>query len=120
MGPSRRSSGQGAVAGAKAKSKRARAKIKSSKRLKLDRTGRATVRVVCTGDAGAVCRGTARLTRSGKSYGSKAFAVKAGKTATVRIKVSRAVRRTRTYTIVVSGKDSAGAKLNARQSVRLK
>ena len=44
--------------------------------LKLDRKGRATVRVVCEGDAGAVCRGTAKLTRSGKSYGSKAFAMR--------------------------------------------
>ena len=67
-----------------------------------------------------MCRGTAKLTRSGKSFGSKAFAVKAGKTATVRIKVSKAVRRTRTYKIVVSGKDSAGAKINARQAVKFR
>ena len=63
---------------------------------------------------------TAKLTRSGKSFGSKAFAVKAGKTATVRIKVSKAVRRTRTYKLVVTGKDSSGVRLSARQSVRLK
>ena len=51
------STAQGGVAPATAKSKRATAKIKSSSRIKLDRKGRATVRVACTGDAGAVCRG---------------------------------------------------------------
>jgi murein tripeptide amidase MpaA len=114
--------GQGAVQGAAAK--RASAKIKSGKRLKLDRKGRVRVRVVCEGDAGAVCRGTARLTRGGKIYGANAFAIKAGKSATVRITVRKKMRKAitarRTYSIVVRGTNSAGARISARQAVRLR
>ena len=71
------------------KAKHAKAKIKSSKNLKLDRKGRVTVRVNCAGDAGAVCRGTVKLMRGKSSFGSKKFAVKAGKTATVKVKVNK-------------------------------
>jgi murein tripeptide amidase MpaA len=118
--------GQGGVAaaGTKAKAKRASAKIKASKRLKFDRKGRVSVRVACAGDAGAVCRGTARLVRGKATYGSKRFAVKAGKTATVKIAVRKKARaeitKRRTYAVVVSGKDSAGTTLRARQSVKLR
>ena len=34
--------------------------------------------------------------------------------------MSKAVRRTRTYKIVVSGKDSGGAKISARQTVKFR
>jgi hypothetical protein len=110
----------GQVLGANAESKRARAKIKSSKTLKVDSNGKVAVRVNCTGDAGAVCRGTVKLTAGKTTYGSRAFAVKAGKTATVKVTLRRSARRASQATVLVSGKDSSGVALRARQSVKLK
>jgi murein tripeptide amidase MpaA len=108
------------VLGAKAKSKRASAKIKSSKTLKIDKHGKVAVRVNCAGDAGAVCRGTVKLTSGKALYGSKAFAVKAGKTATVKVTLRRSARKASKATVLVSGKDSSGVALRVRQSVKLK
>ena len=110
---------QGQVQGAKAKSKRASAKIKSSRTL-VSRKGAVSVRVNCAGDAGAVCRGTVKIVRGKASYGSKAFAVRAGKTATVKVSLRKSARTALTRgavktTVVVSGRGIA-----ARQSVKLK
>jgi hypothetical protein len=110
----------GKVLGANAKSKRASARIKSSRNLKVDRKGAVRVRVNCAGDAGAVCRGTVKLVRGKATYGSKAFAVKAGKTATVKVKLRKSARKASAATVVISGRDSSGAALRVRQSVKLK
>ena len=111
---------------AKAKAKHARAKIKSSRNLKASRKGVVSVRVRCEGDAGATCAGTLKLARGKASYGSKRFSIKAGKTATVKLTLSKSARkalkakRTVKATLTASGKDSAGARIATRQSVRLK
>ena len=107
---------QSGVAGAQAEAKRASAKIKSSRNLRVDRKGRVSVRVVCEGDSGAVCRGTLRLARGKAVYGSKSFSIAAGKTKTVRLTLRSKARR-----VVKSGR--AGATLSTgalRQAVRLK
>lgn len=109
--------GSTAVAQVKAASKRASAKIKSGRTLRVDRRGKVRVRVACTGDAGAACRGTLKLVRGKRTYGSKRFSVKAGRTATVKVKLRRKTRRA---TVVITGTDSAGARINARQAVRLR
>jgi hypothetical protein len=108
--------------------KRASAKIKSSRNLKVDRKGRVTVRVNCSGDAGAVCRGTVKVVRGKATYGAKQFAVKAGKTATVKVKLrksakaalKKAGKKAVKSTVVITGKNSEGARISARQAVRLK
>ncbi len=89
----RRRGATGQVSGANAKSKRASAKIKSSRTLKVSRKGAVSVRVNCAGDAGAVCRGTVKLVRGKATYGSKAFAIKAGKTATVKVTLRKSARK---------------------------
>ena len=84
---------------------------------KVDRKGRVSVRVVCEGDAGAVCKGTLRLARGKASYGSKRFMIAAGKTATVKVtlrsKARRALKSGRTVRVTLS----TGA---LRQAVRLR
>ena len=87
-----------------------------------------SVRVNCAGDAGATCRGTVKIVRGKTTYGSKTFAVKAGKTATVKVSLRKSAKaalkkagsKAVKSTVVVSGKDSAGARIDARQSVKLK
>ena len=94
----------------------------------MDRKGRVAVRVNCTGDAGAVCRGTVKIMRGKSSYGSKNFAVKAGKTATVKVSLrknaksalKKAGKKAIKSTVVITGADSAGQRINVRQAVKLK
>ena len=86
------------------------------------------VRVNCAGDAGAVCRGTVKIMRGKASYGSKKFAVKAGKTATVKVSLrknaksalKKAGKKAIKTTVVITGTDSAGQRINVRQAVKLK
>ncbi len=108
---------QGAVAPATAKSKRASARIKSSRTLRVDRRGRLSVRVACTGDAGAVCRGTLKLARGSTTYGSKQFKIAAGKTATVKLTLRAKARRAMKSGRTVKATLSTGA---LRQAVRLR
>ena len=120
--------GAGAVSGAQVKAKRANAKLKLSRTLRVDRKGRVNVRVNCAGDAGATCRGTVNIVRGKATYGSKAFTVAAGKTATVKVTLRKAARaalkksagKAVKSTVAVSGKDSAGVRISARQAVSLK
>jgi hypothetical protein len=120
--------GGGQAVVADTKLKRASAKLKSSRKLKVDRKGRVAVRVNCAGDAGAVCRGTVKLMRGKTSYGSKKFAVKAGKTATVKVKLRKkakaalrkAGKKAVKSTVVITGADSSGRRINVRQAVRLR
>jgi hypothetical protein len=106
----------GGVAGAQAESKRASAKIKTGRNLRVDRKGRVRVRVVCEGDAGAVCKGTLRLARGNAVYGSKRYSIAAGKAKTVRLTLRSKARR-----VVKSGRSGATLSTGAlRQAVRLK
>ena len=61
-------------------------KLKSGKRLRVTAKRRARVRLTCAGDAGAVCKGTVRLRTGKRRYGTKAFTIAAGKTATVSVR----------------------------------
>ena len=72
----------------------------------------------------AVARSRSR--RSAKRYGAKAFSIRAGKTATVRVKLSKKafkrLKRTRRRIKVAlraTGTDTSGAKMSATKSVRL-
>ena len=66
--------------------------------------------------------------RGKSSYGSKKFAVKAGKTATVKVKVNKkaksalrkAGKKAVKTTVVISGADSSGQRISVRQAVKLK
>ena len=86
------------------------------------------MRVNCAGDAGAACRGTVTIVRGKATYGSKAFTVAAGKTATVKVSLRKGAQaalkkfagKAVKSTVVVSGKDSAGLRISARQTVSLK
>ena len=82
-----------APAEVKPKALRASAKLKSAKTLRVNRKRAASVRVNCAGDTGAVCRGTVELLRGKTKLGTKKFAVQAGKTATVKVRVKHAPRR---------------------------
>ena len=83
------------------------------------------VRVQCTGDTGATCKGRVRIKAKGKTLGSKRFTIAAGKSRSVVVKLKKAsfkklVRtRTRKVTLRLSGQDSAGARIAAKRSVIL-
>ena len=105
-----------AVAGAQAESKRASAKIKAGRNLRVDRKGRVSVRVVCEGDAGAVCRGTLRLARGKAVYGSKSYSIAAGQAKTVRLTLRSQAKRA-----MKAGRTGATLSTGAlRQAVTLK
>ncbi|WP_053226210.1 M14 family zinc carboxypeptidase [Solirubrobacter soli] len=72
------------------KTLRASAKLKSAKTLRVRGGRTVSVRVNCTGDAGAVCRGTVQLVRGKTKLATKKYAVRAGKTATVKLRVKGA------------------------------
>ena len=69
---------------------RASAKLKSAKTLRVSRKRAVAVRINCSGDAGAVCRGTVELLRGKTRLGTKRYVVRAGKTATVKVRVKSA------------------------------
>jgi hypothetical protein len=82
---------EGGVLGAsKTKTLRASAKLKSAKTLRVSRSRTVSVRVNCSGDAGAVCRGTIEVLRGKTKLGTKKYTVRAGKTATVKVRVKSA------------------------------
>jgi murein tripeptide amidase MpaA len=101
-------------------------RIKSQRKLRLDRKGRVALRLRCAGETGARCSGTVRLVRRGKTAGSKRFSIRAGRTATIKVKVSKQVRkrakrskRGLEVSLRVSGTDTSGAKISARKTIRL-
>ena len=101
-------------------------RIKSKRKLRLDRKGRVAVRLTCAGDTGARCSGNVRLTRRGKTAGSKQFSIRAGRTASIKVKVSKKVRkrvkrseRGLQLSLRVSGTDTSGARISARKTIRL-
>jgi hypothetical protein len=75
---------------------RASAKLKSAKTLRVRGKRTVSVRVNCSGDEGGVCRGTVQVLRGKRKLGSKQYVVRAGKTATVKVRVAsaKAVRAT--------------------------
>jgi hypothetical protein len=108
------------------RAKHASAKLKSGKRLRVSRNGKVRLRVNCAGDAGSSCKGTVRLKRGKKVFGSKAFTIAAGKTATVTVKLKKSAikalrksKRGKKVSVRISGTDAAGAVIAARQTVRL-
>jgi hypothetical protein len=105
--------GEVEVLGANAKT--ASTKLKAGKTLAVSRKGTVGVRINCTGDAGAVCRGTVKLVRGSATVGSKSFAIKAGKTTTVSVTLKRSARKASKATLVVKASG-----LNARQTVKLR
>ena len=105
---------------------KAKIKINAKRKLRTDRKGRVKVRLSCLGDGGARCTGKVRFKKRGKTLGSKAFSIAAGRSATVRVKLKKAalkkVKRTRRgikATLSVVGTDTSGAKFTARKDVRL-
>jgi len=84
------------------------------------------VRLTCAGDTGARCSGTVRVVRRGKTAGSKRFSIRAGRTATIKVKVSKKVRkrakrsdRGLVLSLRVSGTDTSGARISAHKTIRL-
>jgi hypothetical protein len=65
----------------------------SNKALRLSRTGYAGIRVRCPSAAKASCRGVVRLTSGKRKLGARRFTIKPGKTATVRVKLSKVAQR---------------------------
>ncbi len=106
--------------------KHAKARITAKRKLRVDRKRRVKVRVQCTGDTGATCKGRVRIKAKGKTLGSKRFTIAAGKSRSVVVKLKKAsfkklVRtRTRKVTLRLSGQDSAGARIAAKRSVILR
>ena len=106
--------------------KHATVKIKSGKRLRVTSNRRVRVRVLCAGDAGAVCKGTLRLRKGSRRYGTKAFTIAAGKTATVSAKLTKSAfktvkraKRGKKVTLSLRGADSAGTRFSVSRSVTL-
>jgi hypothetical protein len=111
--------------GGNAPPKRASAKIKSGKRLRVSK-GKVKLRISCAGDAGASCKGTVRLKKGKTLYGSKAFRIAAGRTATVTVKLRKSARKAlkksksgKKVTLSITGSDSSGGRIAVRQSLRL-
>jgi murein tripeptide amidase MpaA len=106
--------------------KHATVKLKSGKRLRVSSKRRVRVRVLCAGDTGAKCKGTLRLRKGGKRYGTKTFTIAAGKTATLSVKLRksafRAVKRAKRgkkVSLTLRGADSAGRRFSVSRSVTL-
>jgi Ca2+-binding RTX toxin-like protein len=98
-------------------------------RLRLDRRGYARLRVSCPATANRRCMGTLRITRrlSGKTrtHGIRPFSIAAGRTATVRVRVTRALRRTlRLKSIRVramaTARDAVSASRTSQRTVTLR
>jgi hypothetical protein len=118
--------GGGTPGGGTPGAEHATVKVKSGKRLRVTSKRRVRVRVACVGDAGAFCKGTVRLKRAGRRYGTKAFTIAAGKTATVRVKLRKSAfktvkraKRGKKVRLTVRGADSAGARFSVSRSVTL-
>ena len=106
--------------------KHATVKLKSGKRLRLTSTGRARFRLTCAGDGGATCKGTLRLRKGKRRYGTKAFTIRAGRTATVSVKLRKSAfktvkraKRGKKVSLSLRGADSAGTKFSLNRSVTL-
>ena len=106
--------------------KHATVKLKSGKRLRVTAKRRVRLRVTCVGDAGAVCKGTARLRKGKRRYATKAFTIAAGKTATVSAKLNKKAFRTvkrakrgKKVSLTLRGADGAGTKFSVSRSVTL-
>ena len=97
-----------------------------STRLRADRRRRVAVRIACGPTAGSRCRGVLQLRRAGKLIGGRSFSVRAGRAATVRVRVSRAAyrrlsrrRSTRvTVTLRTRGSDGRLRRVSARLGLR--
>ena len=90
------------------------------------------VRVRCSGDAGARCAGNVRIFRRSRAQvaavrtlGRRTFSIAAGRTQTVRVKLTRKTRRQvirrrkLSATLRVAGTDSSGAKFGGARRVLL-
>ncbi len=83
-------------------------------RLRVSRTGVATVTLACVGASGT-CDGTLRLRRSGKSAGKRRFALAAGKTTTLRVRLAR---RSRGRTVQAVAVAPDGTKVTRKARLR--
>ena len=106
--------------------KHATVKLKSGKRLRVTSKGRARFRLTCAGDAGATCKGTLRLRKGKRRYGTKAFTIRAGRTATVSVKLRKSAfktikraKRGKKVSLTLRGADSAGTRFSVSRSVTL-
>jgi hypothetical protein len=97
-----------------------------SKSLRVDRRGRAPVRVRCNGSTGT-CRGTLQLAyvrgRRATSLGKARFSVKAGRSTHVRVKLSKAARkqlRSRRQMPVLARARPAGGGVTAAATLTLR
>jgi hypothetical protein len=66
----------------------------SGKALRLSRAGYAAIRLTCPRAANATCAGVVRLMSGKRKLGARRFTIRAGRSATVRVKFSKAARRT--------------------------
>jgi choice-of-anchor B domain-containing protein len=80
----------GATAGVQAQAARASLVRRS---LRASRTRRVAVRVRCAGTAGTRCLGRLALRRAGRAIGARSYAIRAGRTATVRVRLRPAAYR---------------------------
>ena len=93
----------------------------STKRLKRDRKGRLSVKLSCPKGAG-ICDGTLSLKSGRVSLGSKSFRIRAGKSATLRIKPRpSAFRRAgKKVTASVFSRDSLGTAAESIATLKLR
>ena len=97
-----------------------------STRLRADRRRRVAVRIACGPSAVTRCRGVLQLRRAGKPIGARSFSVRAGRAATVRVRVSRAAYRRLarrrsarvTVTLRTRGSDGRLRRVTARLPLR--
>jgi alpha-L-arabinofuranosidase len=97
-----------------------------STRLRADRRRRVAVRIACGPSAGTRCRGVLQLRRGRKLIGARSFSVRAGRAATVRVRVSRAAYRRLarrksarvTVTLRTRGSDGRLRRVTARLALR--
>ncbi len=79
--------------GAKPAQARASRSTLASRSLRASRKRTVGVRVRCAGTSGSRCLGRVQLRRAGTAIGSRSFALRAGRTATVRVPLRRAAYR---------------------------
>ena len=80
----------------------------------MSRKGAVSVRVNCAGDAGAVCRGTVKLVRGKTTLGTQGVRHQGRQDRDGQGQLRKSARKATKATVVVRGKDSAGAALNVR------
>ncbi len=86
--------------------------------VRLDASGRVTVRLLCPRGVKGVCRGTLRLRQRGRTIGSASYRIARGRAARVRVEVRRARRGP--VTASTRGKDAKRRDLKTVARLRLR